>query len=152
MPVTNVRDLIIKHEGVRLRPYTDSTGHKTIGVGHNLDAIPLAPALYLSDGSITPAVCDQVLSDDIAAATGGLVINCSPWFQELDDVRQAVLIDMAFNMGIRTLLTFQHTLGCVSAGNYASAAASMLASRWAQEVGIRAVEDAQMMRGGGWPG
>jgi lysozyme len=146
-----VWDLIIRHEGVRLRPYVDATGHRTIGVGHNLDVHPLAADFYRADGSISPATCDEILGYDIAAVVGALQSKLAPWYQTLDEVRQAVLIDMGFNLGVAGLLTFAHTLGCVSAGNYESAAASMLASKWATQVGPRATEDAAMMSSGLWP-
>jgi lysozyme len=149
----NVRDLITKHEGVRLVKYADSQGHWTVGVGHNLDAMPLDPALWEDDAQtlISPATCDQLLSDDLSAATFAAAQNFAPWFQALDEVRQAVILDMLFNMGFATLRTFQTFLGMVSAGNYGAAADDMLHTLWAKQVGPRAIEDSEMMRSGLWP-
>jgi lysozyme len=116
--MNNVKDLIQKHEGLRLQPYTDTTGNITIGYGHNCTANPLDPSLYEPDGSISQATADEVFDDDLAAATLALVTNWTPHFQTLDPVRQAVMQDLSFNMGWATLSTFQTFLGRMSAGNY----------------------------------
>jgi lysozyme len=63
-------------------------------------------------------------------------------------LRQRVLIDMAFNMGTTGLLGFTGTLARVEQRDYAGAAAGMLASRWASQVGKRATALADMMRTG----
>jgi lysozyme len=147
-----VVDLIRLHEGLRLSPYVDATGHTTIGWGHNLTADPLPPSVFGSDGSISIGTAAAVLSADIAVATMALVTNCTPWFQALDTVRQAVIQDMCFNLGWHGLSEFHHTLGFVASGDYDAAADAMLASEpWASQVGSRAVEDATMMRSGEWP-
>jgi lysozyme len=141
-----LEDLIIKHEGSVPSPYTDTTGHQTVGVGHNLDASPLPGETYpMSQERIL-----AVLAQDITNAQNALQAAL-PWFFTLSPVRAAVLMDMAFNMGLRTLLTFQHTLGCIEAGNWDAAAQGMLASLWAKQVGPRATEDARMMVTGLWP-
>ena len=120
--MTSVTDLIQLNEGLRLKPYTDATGHVTIGWGHNCDADPLSLDLYEPDGSISEATALEIFEDDLAAATAPLQANCAPWFQVLDPVRQAVLQDLSFNLGWTTLRTFQTFLGMVAAGNYQSAA------------------------------
>ena len=143
-------ELVQKHEGCRLVPYTDTPGHVTVGWGHNCDAMPLDPSLYLPDGSITQETADSVFSDDLVRATVPLINNCTPWYQSLGPVRQAVLQDLSFNMGWPTLSTFKTFLGCVSAGNYQAAADDLLGTLWARQVGIRATEDAALMASGAW--
>lgn len=69
-------------------------------------------------------------------------------FGLLDDVRQEVLLNMSFNLGVHGLLTFQNTLKFIQEGDYERAAAGMLASKWARQVGARAVELAEQMRTG----
>jgi len=73
-----------------------------------------------------------------------------PWFTELDEVRQAVLVDMGYNLGIDGLLKFKRTLGSVESGNYANAAIQMLESKWATQVGHRAERLSDMMETGEW--
>ena len=69
----------------------------------------------------------------------------------LSEPRRAVLIDMAFNLGIGGLLAFTRTLAAMQAGAWVRAADEMLASRWAAQVGPRAHFLATMMREGVWP-
>jgi lysozyme len=72
-----------------------------------------------------------------------------PWWRNLSPVRQRVLVNMAFNLGMVGLLTFKNTLGAMQNGSYAAAAAGMLSSKWATQVGVRAERLADMMRTGG---
>ena len=127
---------LIEHEGFRLTPYTDTTGHLTIGVGRNL-----------SDVGITREEALDMLDRDIERAMGQLFLRW-PWAAHLDPVRQRVLIDMVFNLGAEGVGKFRRMLAAVAAGEYEAAAAEMLASRWATQVGRRAVRLAQMMRTG----
>jgi lysozyme len=127
------------HEGVRLKPYTDTVGKLTIGVGRNLD-----------DRGITQEESDYLLSNDISAVWVSLLSRLEG-FSRLDTVRQAVLLDMAFNLGADGLLKFRKTLVLVSSGQYAEAAIEMLNSEWARQVGRRAQRLSQMMRSGEWP-
>ena len=141
-----VLDLITKHEGSVASPYLDSLGIQTVGVGHNLKASPLPGEVY----PMSSERIQQVLAQDLQKVVLGLN-TALPWLSQLDEVRQAVLYDMGFNMGVLGLLTFKNTLGCVEAGNWQAASDGMLASKWASQVRSRAVEDAQMMVSGQWP-
>ena len=71
-----------------------------------------------------------------------------PCFEALDTVRQMVLVDMAFNLGVHGLIAFHDTLSLISQGNYQRAGAEMLNSAWAKQVGARATRLAEMMRTG----
>lgn len=124
------------HEGERLKPYRCTAGKLTIGIGRNLE-----------DRGITAAESAYLLGNDIAAVQQQ-VLNALPWAAQLDDVRQRVLLDMAFNMGIGGLLSFKNTLATIKAGDYAKAAAMMLDSRWAGQVGQRAERLSRMMATG----
>ncbi|SAK15841.1 lysozyme [Burkholderia multivorans] len=124
-----------RDEGRRLKPYVDTVGKTTIGVGRNL-----------TDVGITDAECDLLLSNDIDRTVAWLDRNLS-WWRQLDAVRQRVVVNMAFNMG-GSLLTFTNTLAAMKRGDYAAAADGMLASKWASQVGARATRLASMMRSG----
>lgn len=125
-----------RDEGVRLKPYTDTVGKLTIGVGRNL-----------SDVGITEAESTVLLQNDIQRTIAQLDSSL-PWWRNLNPVRQRVLINMAFNMGMVGLLTFKNTLSAMQNGSYTAAAAGMLASKWATQVGARAERLADMMRTG----
>jgi len=142
-----VEDLIAKHEGSSPVIYNDSMGIPTIGIGHNLNASSLPAGMT---PPLTSAQISQLFQTDLSGVMKDLTNNM-PWFSSLDTVRQAVLIDMDFNMGWPTLSQFVNTLAMVKAGNYAGAAAGMLDSTWATQVPGRAQEDSKMMSSGLWP-
>ena len=129
------------HEGERRKPYRDTVGKLTIGIGRNLD-----------DKGLRRDEIEYLLANDIADARADLD-RYLPWWRGMDPVRQRVLIDMAFNMGMGApnrggLLSFVNTLSEIRRGEYAIAADMMLASKWAAQVGRRAVRLATMMRTG----
>jgi lysozyme len=138
-----------RDEGVRYTPYLD-TAHPpnwTVGVGHNLSVMPL-PAGWtypLNDTQV-----DQLLKGDITIAMQQLDIHLT-WWRSLDDVRMRVLINMVFNMGITTLLTFRNTLIDMKSGFYTAASTGMRASLWARQVGQRAQRLADAMSTGVMP-
>lgn len=136
MNVDRLRTQLVDEEGLRLTPYRDSVGKLTIGVGRNLE-----------DRGITRDEAIFLLDNDIIAVLDQLAAHV-PFFAALDDVRQRVLADMAFNVGMGGLLGFKNTLAAVARGDYDAAAVGMLASRWATQVGDRALVLAEMMRSG----
>lgn len=127
---------LLSDEGLKLKPYRDSVGKLTIGVGRNLDDVGLTQdeAMYLLANDLR-RVYSQI--------TGAL-----PWFLKLNDARQNVLLNMAFNLGLTKFLEFKNTLGCVFRGEYDQAADAMLQSKWARQVGDRAVRLSHVMRTG----
>lgn len=127
---------LIRHEGIRLKAYKDSVGKLTIGIGRNID-----------DTGISLEEAMMLLENDISRTIDGLKERL-PWFGSLDRARQNVLVNMAFNMGIHGLLGFKRMLAAVKTGYYEAAAAEMLQSAWAGQVGGRAVELANTMRNG----
>lgn len=129
-------DELKRDEGVRLKPYTDTVGKLSIGVGRNL-----------TDVGISDLECTTLLEGDIARTTAALDKNLT-WWRNLDPIRQRVIVNMAFNMGVAGLMTFKNTLAAVQNGDYAAAATGMLQSKWAAQVGARAVRLSNMMRTG----
>lgn len=128
-----LRRQIRLHEGERLKVYKCTSGKLTIGVGRNLE-----------DRGITIEESNMLLDNDLAAFQVELLRKL-PWVADLDEVRQRVLIDMAFNLGVAGLLTFKKTLAAVKRGDYAKAAPMMLDSKWAEQVGKRAERLSTMM-------
>ncbi len=130
-----MRAELVRDEGLRLRIYKDTVGKLTIGVGRNLD-----------DVGISKDEAYLMLDNDIQRTSDSLDKNL-PWWKTLDEVRQRVILNMAFNMGINSLLGFKNTLAAIQAGRYNDAADGMLASKWSTQVGARATRLADMMRG-----
>lgn len=129
-----VRAQLPVDEGMRTKPYLDSVGKLTIGVGRNLDDVGLRHDEI--------ALC---LENDITEAET-IARNLAPNFDALTDDRKAVLINMAFNLG-PSLGEFRDTLRAVKEGRWADAADSMLQSKWAHQVGSRATRLSYEMRG-----
>lgn len=136
-----------RDEGVRYSPYLDTKGISTVGVGHNLQAVPL-PA-----GWTYPLTDDQVnslLNHDLDTTFAGLDLH-HPWWTTMDEVRQRVLANMAFNLGETRLDGFVNTLRAMQTGDYLGAAAGMSASAWAGQVGDRATRLISAMQTGVMP-
>ena len=140
--INNLRSLIELHEGRIPYCYADSLGNLTIGVGHLVDKA--------KGGKLPEDIIDALLDHDIRVHAEELRREL-PWVKDLDPVRYAVLVDMAFNLGVPGLLLFRNTLGAIKAGDMAGAAESMLKSRWATQVGSRAKRLAGMLVSGQWP-
>lgn len=128
-----------RDEGVVPHAYQDHLGYWTIGVGRLIDK--------RKGGRLSDEEIDYLLANDIARFKAGLDEHL-PWWRGLDPVRQRVLVNMAFNLGINGLLGFKNTLAAVKAKRWIDASRGMLASKWADQVGLRAHRLAKMMRTG----
>ena len=135
--IEQLKKMLIRHEALRLKPYKDSVGKLTIGVGRNLD-----------DRGITEAEAMLLLSNDIGSAMNDA--QSFPWFKALDSVRQDVVLDMLFNLGKQRFSGFRKMIIAIENTGYPRAADEMLDSKWAQQVGLRATELSQMMRTGSY--
>jgi len=125
-----------QEEGFRAFPYTDTTGNLTIGYGTNLTA------------GISPLQADALLR--VAISEINTELQRYSWFTGLDTLRQLVLLDMAYNMGVANLLGFQEMIQAIEMKNFSAAADQMLNSLWARQVGERAIRLAEVMRTGQW--
>jgi len=126
------------HEGVKLKPYKCSAGKLTIGVGKNIE-----------DNGITLEEAEYLLQNDIAEATRQL-LHAFPWMKDFNDARISAMINFTFNVGIGTVKKFEKALTAMQEGNFELAADEMMDSRWARQVGNRAVEVTEQIRTGKW--
>jgi len=162
------KNILIKqlsdHEGVKKTPYVDTVGIWTVGIGRNLKRLFTADEEFKIFGKIykynyeklvaalktKPLTKDQVeylflkdLNEHLEKLYSDL-----PWVKGLDEVRQAVLINMAFNLGNAGLLSFKNTLKMIKDGDYVAASNAMRSSKWASQVKGRAVELCDQMASG----
>ena len=140
-----------KHEGYRQHVYKDTMGLDTIGYGYCLSRNPLKLTdnelnIYRKEGIKEPTAA-YILMNCIDEFRKTLLVKIEG-FNNLDEVRQNVLINMAFNIGIGGLLKFKNTLAHIRSGQYELAAAEMLDSTWARQVHGRAKELALQMKTG----
>lgn len=126
---------LTRTEGRRNRPYVDTRGFTTIGIGHNLSA-----------KGVPDELVDAWFKEDLAEAVEGA--NQLSVYNQLDPIRQTVIVDMVFNMGIDKVREFVNTLAYLSKGQWDNAAEQMLRSAWAKQVGSRAIELANIIRNG----
>ena len=138
MTYKKLTEQLIRHEGLKLKPYKCTAGKLTIGVGRNLDDVGISKGEAL-----------HLLSQDIITAKDELV-RVFPWTHELDEVRFQTLVNMVFNLGISRLAQFTKTMSLIHDGEYDAAATEMLDSRWAKQVGNRAIELSEQMRTGSY--
>ena len=124
--LTKMKADLKRDEGLRLKPYEDSVGKLTIGIGRNID-----------DVGITEAEAEFLLTNDIAHTMIDLDKFC-PWWKNMNEPRQRALVNMCFNMGIHRLLGFKDMLTALREGNYDDASNQALDSKWARQVGKRA--------------
>jgi lysozyme len=127
--------------------YKDSLGFLTIGVGHLIDKA--------KGGRIPEHIIDALLDYDIQTHRDELY-QSAPWVLGLDDVRRAVLVDMAFNLSVEPFdgdgfKDWGIFVSQVKRKEYGAAAANMRSTLWAQQVGPRAERLAKMMESGQWP-
>lgn len=136
--MAEIKTYIKRHEGKKLMAYTCSAGFLTIGYGRNLDA-----------NGISEAEADMLLSNDITRAIRELTaLFQEQGFASFSEMRQIALIDMVFNLGISRFKRFNKMIAAIKAGDWAFAAKEALESKWAMQVGARAVEDAKMLKEG----
>jgi len=148
---------LITHEGLRLQVYQDTLGIDTIGIGRNLEdrgitkeeldwmdipnmaivhtmGISEADAMYLAENDV------QIVEEEL--------VRAHPCVNKLDAVRQLVVMDMAFNMGVPRLCKFKKMWNAIHEENYIAAAKEMLDSRWAIQVKSRSTKLANAMHNG----
>ncbi|CAH9057651.1 hypothetical protein PSECIP111951_01711 [Pseudoalteromonas holothuriae] len=132
--MNEMKKQLTMHEGKKHTAYTCPGGKLTIGVGRNLE-----------DRGLSDDEIDYLLSNDIKSTYAELSRRFKG-FSELDDVRQRVLVDMGFNLGMAGLFKFKRMFAALDIKDYDKAAVEMLDSRWACQVGHRAHRLADMMR------
>jgi len=121
------------HEGVEKFPYKCTAGYLTIGVGRNIEERGLL------DDEI-----DFLLDNDIEVVMNEVSVTFD-WFFDLSEVRQRVVADMIFNLGLPRFKQFKNMIAALEAGDWAEAANQMMDSKWAKQVGKRAERLRDMM-------
>lgn len=136
-----VQDQLFAEEGKVPHAYQDHLGYWTIGVGRLID--------QRKGGGLTDDEIYYLLTNDIARIQTHLGHKI-PWWTQLNKPRQAVIVGMAFQMGIEGLLAFKNTLRYIQAGMWQAAANNMLKSLWAKQTPERAERMAKQMETGEW--
>ena len=136
MNIQRLRQQLVTHEGVELKPYRCTSDKLTIGVGRNIE-----------DRGISHTTAMQMLDEDIDICINELQQTLSYWNDLPSRVKEG-LINLCFNMGISRLMAFKKTFAYLRSGDFGKAADELLDSRYANQVGQRAVDVADMIRDG----
>jgi len=154
---------LILHEGLRLEPYICPAGYWTIGVGRNLESKGLTGAeqkfIFGRDDYSKQEVIELLkkrgiskdealflLVNDISECIKDL--KTFTWFDQLDDIRAKVVVDMRFNLGAAGFRKFRKMIAALERDDYDTAADEMVDSAWYHQVGTRARRLVEMMRTG----
>lgn len=132
---SELKALLRKHEGWRNKPYIDTVGKMTIGCGRNL-----------SDRGLDDSEIMFLLEKDIVITMADL-LSIFPNFMDFSDRRRMALISLAF-IGKERLLTFKKMIQAIKGGDWHKAADEVIDSKYAAQVGHRAVEIASMLTEG----
>ena len=145
---------LVKHEGLRLQVYQDTLGIDTIGIGRNLkdrgiskkelEELDIPTIDHVYEYGITEADAMLLAENDVQIVEEEL-LRAHPCVEDLDAVRQLVLVDMAFNMGVPRLCKFVKMWNAIHEKKFDIASKEMLDSRWANQVKSRRVKLANMM-------
>ena len=156
--MTELLDQLVLHEGLELLPYKDTLNIDTIGIGRNLEHRGLSEEELAHIGKDISDICEwgitkeqaYYLAENDVKIVEKEVCKSHPCVIELDEIRQRVIIDMAFNMGVPRLNKFVKMWKAIDEENFAEAKIQMLDSRWANQVGNRAVRLSNAMETGEW--
>ena len=148
---------LIHHEGLVLQVYQDTLGIDTIGIGRNLEDrgitdeeledMGIADIDHVYEFGITEADAILLAENDVEIVEDEL-LRAHPCVGGLDAVRQLVLIDMAFNMGVPRLCKFKKMWAAIHDEDFTTASKEMLDSRWANQVKSRSTKLAHAMYSG----
>lgn len=112
-----LKTLLVQHESYRQFVYTDKTGHLTVGIGRNLTdrGLSLKEALYLLDQDTEYFYLK--------------LAQIIPFWDELIEARQIVLVDMCFNLGVNGLLGFKDMFNALAKKDYPTASKEIINSK-----------------------
>jgi lysozyme len=134
-------EMLKRHEGVKSYAYQCTAGRWTIGVGRNIDE---NGGLGLSTEEI-----DFLLANDIARCESELE-RSYPWFESLDGPRRDAIINIFFNLGGPSFRKFKKAIAAMKDKDYEKAAVEFLDSKWARQVGNRALELTDIIKAGSY--
>ena len=124
---------LVDFEGLVLKPYHCSQNYLSIGVGRNLDS-----------NGITEEEAMYLLDNDIHKVIEQLDKQWAVW-RTFPDAAKYVSIDVAFNMGINTWMSFRKTRAYMEMGEWEEASKELLDSKYAEQVGRRAIFNSEQL-------
>ena len=130
----NLVDTIKLHEGCVLTPYEDTVGVLTIGYGHNLEE------------GIDQETADFILAKDLQKHAYELDKH-KPFWRDMPDNVQIVLLSMQFNMGWNRFSKFKKFWKAIEEKDVFTAGKEMQNSKWWGQVKSRGPHLREMLEG-----
>lgn len=125
-----------RHEGFRDRVYIDTVGKRTVGYGWNIDDTPM----YREAANIQM----KLKLEEIEAA----LLRLYDWYPNLSQARRDVVLNMSYNLGVDGFDKFQNTIYLLANSKFLEASQEMLKSKWAKQVGNRAITLSEAIKNG----
>lgn len=156
----DVLELVERHEGLKKQVYCDQCG---VGLAKSAAGWRCRCfQLNRTPGNLTVGVGTRVDGPGITSQEARAIavlhiseieqqLDVQPFFHRLDQVRQAAVIDLAFNIGVEGALKFTDAIACLEKNDFDGAADAVLHSKWASQVPTRAADCAFMLRTGVFP-
>jgi lysozyme len=133
----DIEQMVLAHEGLRLKPYRCPAGKLTIGVGRNIE-----------DRGITPSEAMLLLRNDLQECENDLKTIFVDWNPALLGFRAWALVDMRFQLGGSGFRKFKKMIAAVKNRDWEQVAIQAEDSRWFKQVPRRAKEIVAILRTG----
>ena len=135
--------IIAVEEGFSPRVYMDTEGYPTVGYGLKVGGKDLPFDAFAQFPLMPESVAFAWLDSLVADLDWEL--KDYDWFRSMSETRQAVVISMAYQLGMSGLLKFRNTIEYFKDQDYQAAAIEMLDSRWYQQTPNRARRHADII-------
>lgn len=142
----NAVELVKEAEGFKASEYRCPAGKRTQGYGRNLEVHPLSEAELKqldSKGMVDMITASRWAKEELLGLELRLIEE--PSFKECNDIRKAVLLDMAFNMGFKGLMNFKKMHKALINRDWLQAGLEMKDSAWYVQVGNRSKRNYMLM-------
>jgi GH24 family phage-related lysozyme (muramidase) len=133
--LSEVKERVRSHEGFELKPYVDTLGFLTGGVGHKIlpsEEVPTTEKgwlkLYDQDFDKAVAAADEITPDDIHPTAFGIIT------------------EMIFQLGKQGCMNFKKMHKAVAEKDHVEASMQMLDSKWRTQTKARCESLAELMR------
>lgn len=139
-------------EGYSEKPYIDSLGFPSAGTGFKLG--PKGAPLSYYTFKISKPNSDFLLSSLVNDLATKIIKNTiiAPAYALCNQARKDILLSMDYQMGEGGLDDFKKVMAAIRRGDYDTAAAEMLDSKWARQTPERAKRQAAVMKSGTFAG
>jgi lysozyme len=136
----NLIEMLKRHEGVKSNVYRDTGGLEHIGCGRNISE---------SGPGLSEDEINYLLKNDLERCEAELNSEYV-WFRILEGARRDAIMNIFFNLGATRFRGFKNAIAAMENQDYDTAAVEFMDSRWAKQVGGRALELTDIIKAGSY--